>query len=246
MIKNLLNILFYKNNKQQKPVLSEVENRIYNDGERLIPGITHNEAEAVRHSSSYAFFKAIIASDLSFSDNNREVSVIDMGCGVGHGCKALSSNKRLAITGIDSSADCINYARKHYNAANIEYKVVDIVKFIQSMPKYDYVISRGVFEHIPDGLYMASEAKWHNRLIFDVPYNEQAGNPYHTLLGITEKDFEIFNDHEIFYQDLSGTIYDSKTKPSNPNMIVCVCGGTAISKNFCSAIEFPIQACPSN
>jgi hypothetical protein len=40
------------------------------------------------------------------------------------------------------------------------------------MPVFDYAVSRGVLEHMPDGLRLANGTRWRYRLLFDVPYDE--------------------------------------------------------------------------
>ena len=41
-------------------LLSDLERRIFNDGECLIPGVTHDMAEVVRQRSFYNFIRKII------------------------------------------------------------------------------------------------------------------------------------------------------------------------------------------
>ena len=40
--------------------VSPLEAIIYNEGERLIPHVTHDHDEFVRHRSSYVFWRAIV------------------------------------------------------------------------------------------------------------------------------------------------------------------------------------------
>jgi hypothetical protein len=108
------------------------------------------------------------------------------------------------------------------------------------MPIFDYVVSRGVFEHINGGIDLARRTRWRQRLIFDVPYKEvSVGNPHHLITGITEKDFSKFPDAELFYQDLDGVIYDKKNKPSAPNMIICIYSAKSLPK-VGQKIKFPV------
>lgn len=238
-IRRLLGCFFH-----EKPIaLSPIHEKLYNEGERLIPGVTHGMGEVIRHKSSYDFFRAIIDDDIAIVDGLRaqnKITIADFGFGVGHGCYSLSRIRHSEITGLDISPDCKEYAHKNYPASNITYQVADLAEYAKTMPAFDYVVSRGVFEHIPDGLNVAYSTKWKKRLIFDVPYNEAAGpNEHHVLIGIVEKDFAKFTNAELFYQDINGVIYDSEHKPEMPNMIVCVCSHPDLpsvkSKNF----EFP-------
>lgn len=203
-------------------ILSPLEERIYNEGERLIFGVTHNIDEDIRHRSSYLFFRDIIEKDLPLLPRQEEISVVDMGCGVGHGCQVLAKIDHATVMGVDTSLDALDYARTQYASSSIRYRLADLPRFIRTMPKFDYVVSRGVFEHIPEGLTLALSTKWQQRLIFDVPYDEPEGNSHHLLLGITEDAFADYPDAELFYQDLAGIIYEQKNKPPRPNMIICV------------------------
>ena len=110
------------------------------------------------------------------------------------------------------------------------------------MPPYDYVVSRGVLEHIPNGLQLGFLAKWSKRLILSVPYNEpQNVNPHHVLSGVREEGFSDI-DAELFYEDLNGITYDKNSKPPKPNMIICVCTHPTLPKIADTQISFPIPA----
>ncbi|MEW6573330.1 MAG: methyltransferase, partial [Bacillota bacterium] len=171
------------------------------------------------------------------------VRVLDFGCGVGYGSAMIAQIPGVLVTGVDVSPQCIEYAQEHYPGAAIKHLVIS-EDFVRAMPEYDYVVSRGVIEHIPNGLEVAVKMKWRNRLLFNVPYNEAPGNPHHLLLGITEKDFAKFTDVEFFYEDLQGITYDAKTKPVSPNMITCVCSKPFLPRVGEMAISFPLPAWP--
>jgi len=204
--------------------LNEIETTVYNKGERLLPGITHGEGEQNRHLASYTFFLEKIKDDLS-GDNN--VTILDLGCGVGWGCELLSVIPNSVITGIDNSIDTLNYAKDKYSKPNIEYKLDDIIEFIPIMPEYNYVVSRGVFEHIATGIELINKVKFGNVFLFDVPYKEVMDvtkgivNEHHLLTELTEKDFEHIPNIEFFYEDIDGVI--TKEIDKKPNMIMCVC-----------------------
>jgi SAM-dependent methyltransferase len=223
--------------------LTLVEEIIWNHGERLIPGVTHNQAEVIRHMSSYLFFRKIIESDLLVQRKRcNPIQIVDLGCGVGYGCRILSKIKGAHILGVDISPETLSHAQDHYLDGNINYQLADLADFIPRMPKFDYVISRGVFEHIPNGLDLAFSTNWQYRLLFDVPHNEPKGrNPYHVLYQIREQSFSRFPETELFFQDLDGIIYDTNCKPSHPNMIICVCSDSKLPKVESSKIEFPFR-----
>jgi len=224
--------------------LTPIEEVIFNDGERLIPGVTHDLAEVIRHRSSYLFFRKVIENDLANRRRESEsIQIVDLGCGVGYGCCILSNIAGVKILGVDHSPESLEYARRHYSRANITYEVGDLIEFIPTMSEFDYVISRGVFEHVPGGLRLALSTKWRNRLLFDVPYDESEGkNPYHMLHKICEETFSGFPGVQLFFQDLNGVIYDSQRKPANPNMIMCVCSHPELLRVVSQPITFPFPA----
>lgn len=229
----------------RKP-LTPIEKIIYNNGERLIFGKSHNIKEDIRHRSSYIFFKKIIDSDLIYMTSHKikinSVNIIDLGCGVGHGCKTLSKINNSIIIGVDNCRETIKYARDIYSHDNISYKCLDLCRFIPIMPSYDYVISNQVLEHIPNGLELGFSSKWSKRLMLTVPYNESKNrNSHHILSGINEAHFSDINA-ELFYQDLEGIIYDKNNKPSNPNIIICVCTHPSLPKTIDTQINFPVPA----
>jgi SAM-dependent methyltransferase len=225
--------------------LTSLEMKIFNNGERLIPGITHNQGEVIRHKSSYEFFKLIIENDIKKQKLNdcSSISIVDLGCGVGHGCKTLSKIRNVQITGIDISPDSLEYAKIHYAAENITYQVANLIDFVPNMPEYNYVVSRNAFEHVPDGIELALLCKWRYRLIFDVPYAEKNGaNRHHRVTGIREDNFIKFSEVELFYQDRQGIIFNSSQKPRNPNIIICVSSNLNLPKINSTDIHFPVPA----
>jgi Trans-aconitate methyltransferase len=222
--------------------LTDLETIIYNHGERLIPNVTHARDELVRHKSSYLFFYRIIEQDLKQNNApHRTVKIVDLGCGVGHGCKMLSRLPRTEIVGVDISPHSLEYAAMNYSGSNIQYLQADLHDYTFTMPDFDYVVSRGSFEHIADGLNLVLSSKWTSRLLFDVPYNEPRGrNPHHLVTCITETAFSDFPNPEIFYQDLAGIIYDSDSKPILPNMIICACQRPDLACISDSELKFPL------
>jgi len=182
----------------------------------------------------------VIDADLT---GREAVNIADLGCGVGHGCQMLSTLNKSTIVGADFSPESLQYAQRHYSAENITYELVELGAYIRDMPEYDYVVSRGVFEHIPNGIDIAMLAKWRHRLLFDVPYDEpEKANPHHLLWGIREGHFEKLPNAELFFQDMSGVIYDIANKPEKPNMIICICSRADLPKISSGNIKFPLPA----
>jgi hypothetical protein len=221
--------------------MNELQKLIYNEGERLVPYVSHGDNELIRHRSSYAFFHAVITSDLmGIPKLGGKVSIADLGFGSGYGCAILSSIPSSEITGIDIGAECETFARKYYGRSNVNYFIKDLAKFIPEAGLFDYVVSRGVLEHVPDGLKLIKSINFQQRVMIDVPYDEAPGNEHHVLTGIKEEAFADLKDCEFFYEDLEGRIYDAGNKPENPNMIMVVISAPNLPK-IGSLFRFPIE-----
>ena len=221
--------------------LSREEEIIFNNGERLIPGVTHDLIELIRHRNSYLFFSDVIEKDL-LSHSKENVTIVDLGCGVGHGCVTMSRIKSSKVLGVDSSNDSLEYAKKHYAKENIKYSQENLPSFIPTMLEHDYVVSRGVMEHVPDGINLVFSSKWNMRLMFDVPYLEPAGdNPHHVIHNIDEQTFAGVSGVELFYEDFYGNIYSTANKPPNPNLIMCVLSSPDLPRVE-SFMKFPYYA----
>lgn len=195
---------------------------IHNDGERLIPGITHTRDELIRHRSSYLFFRRIIERDLAILGVSYDVPlrILDLGCGVGHGTRFLADIPGVELVGVDVSKESIDYAREKYNAPNIFFIVSNIVAYVPVMPLFDYVVSRHVLEHIEDGLSIGLSTRWARRLLINVPFNEKPANVHHCIHLITREHFFEQQQAEIFYEDLQGVTYKGEVIPDDVNSIV--------------------------
>lgn len=224
--------------------LTADEELLYNDGERLLPGITHSLEELIRHQSSYEFFRRVIEEDLRRERRygSGEVTIVDLGFGVGHGCKTLSTIPGSRVTGVDVATECLDYARANYGAPNIVHVISDIPKFIAQMSAFDYVVSRGVIEHVPDGINAMLKSRWTKRLMFDVPYDEPSDiNQHHLLSRITEREFAAYPDKEMLYEEISGRIYGGSVQSPAPNMIMCVASAKEMPR-VAEIVPLPLSA----
>lgn len=116
----------------QKPELQDT-------GERMIP-TGEGELSFVysRHRFAYEYALEFVA----------DKSVLDVGCGTGYGCKLLSSRANK-VTGVDQSSEAIDYCKKHYAGANIEYCVMD-GNTLSLATRFDVVVCYQVIEHMRD------------------------------------------------------------------------------------------------
>jgi SAM-dependent methyltransferase len=219
-----------------------VARSVDNHGERLVPGESHDRDEAIRHKSSYLFFKAIIAAD-SDRLEAEAVRILDLGCGVGHGSLALADLPRAEVVAIDAGADAIDYARRYYAAPNITYLATRADTYLEQAPPFEYVVSRHALEHIPDGLQLALRFVFTRRLMVNVPYREPAHdaeqhvtNPHHELNDISENDFAAYPHAEFFYEDLRGV---TAVTPDGANSIVCVSSSPGLEP-VASLVSLPV------
>ncbi len=74
---------------------------IYNVGERLTPGRSHDHMDVRTHNVSYLFFQQVIAYDRARSPAPGGTTIVDLGCGVGHGCNTLAQIPGVRIRGAD-------------------------------------------------------------------------------------------------------------------------------------------------
>ena len=96
--------------------------------------------------SQMARFSAIL-DIISFTEKKENISILDVGCGIGHFYEFLSSNDlikqfKIKYEGIDISGKMTDFAKKKF--PGIDFKQVDLIndKFDK---KYDYVMCSGAF-----------------------------------------------------------------------------------------------------
>ena len=84
---------------------------ICNDGERLIPFLSHDTSEAARHMSSHNFFRNIIKKDIQLAKLSK-VDILDLGFGTGYGSYMYSKiNEVDKIIAIDVSDELLEWAK---------------------------------------------------------------------------------------------------------------------------------------
>lgn len=221
--------------------MNKLQKFIYNEGERLVPYVSHNNEELVRHRSSYSFFKDVIMNDQAIhNSDNHVVRIVDLGSGTGYGCALLSSIEHSKVLGVDIEPQCAVFAEQYYPRLNVDYHIEDLASYIPKMETFDYALSRGVLEHVPGGVKLVEKIKSSKRTMIDVPYNETPGNEHHVITGILEKDFDGLADKEIFYEDIEGNIYREDQKPLNANLIMVVISDPNLPK-VSEMFEFPIS-----
>lgn len=76
-------------------------------------------------------------------------SILDIACGVGYGSRLLKDSLPAAlVTGVDSSAEAIEYANARYAWPGLTFRVGDAMTFDDG--PFDAVVSLETIEHLPD------------------------------------------------------------------------------------------------
>lgn len=135
--------------------------------------------------------------------------VLDIASGSGYGTKMLAKNAKK-VYGVDISTEAVEYAKKNYNAKNIEYIVGDAASIPLSDGSIDVVVSFETIEHIPQYKKFLQELrrvmKPNGVLIVSTPNDEEypEGNEYHVHeFGMDEfKQLMAsnFKNIELYYQ----------------------------------------------
>jgi SAM-dependent methyltransferase len=174
-------------------------------GERVVPG----EVDADlwnEHFARYAF-----AARLS-----RKKRVLDAGCGTGYGTAELA-RVAAAATGVDISADAVQYARQHYALSNVRFLQASCAALPFAAGSFDLITAFEVIEHLKD--WQASLREMQRLLapggqcVISTPnknyYADSRGstgpNPYHekefTFEEFTEELRAVFPHVSLFLQN---------------------------------------------
>ncbi len=146
--------------------------------------------------------------------------VAETACGTGYGAHLIAGKAR-SVLATDYSQLAIDYAREHFQASNLEYRVMDCARFDMPLETFDSMISFEVFEHLSDqrryledcarclragGLLLLSTP---NRVTADLHMSSIGQtNPFH--IGLVDlKDFKqmlglVFSRFQIYGQRRRG------------------------------------------
>lgn len=202
--------------------MTELEKAIYENGCRLIPGVTHDVNEDQRHIGRYEFAKQVIEED---SAGLPKVCILDIGCGCGYGTEILSQVPRSVVYGVDNSAEAIRYALTYHYARNTFYRYCDIWEYVKlGGGCADYIVALEVIEHLENGFELLLQLKPKRKLIVSTPYNER--KPIdgilgaHVLFNITEVSYSNLPVKQFYYAGLDGEIQEPPL--SSPLTLICV------------------------
>lgn len=100
-------------------------------------------------SASVRLIRADHRQRYEFSSSYLKLSdkVLDAACGVGYG-SFIISKYCSSVTGVDISADAINFANTHYLNEKVNYNVLDLKNLNTVDDNFDVIVSFETFEHI--------------------------------------------------------------------------------------------------
>jgi SAM-dependent methyltransferase len=107
-------------------------------GERVIPGQVNDDLWS-EHLARYAFAR-------KFADGKR---VLDAGCGTGYGSAELAQSA-AQVTGLDISADAIEYASASYPIPDLRFLESSCTAMPLPAGSFDLVVAFEVIEHLAD------------------------------------------------------------------------------------------------
>jgi 2-polyprenyl-3-methyl-5-hydroxy-6-metoxy-1,4-benzoquinol methylase len=115
------------------------------------PGLPYTHREEYKNWALWATCHwAMYSGFLDLIDSQKELLLLDVGCGTGYCTRRLASiYSGSSIVGIDRDKESINFASSYNNASNIEYIPVDFLTWNEKDLKYDYIFALDVLEHIP-------------------------------------------------------------------------------------------------
>jgi len=73
---------------------------------------------------------------------------VDFGCGYGFGTYVLAKIHRKTTLGLDIDPRCIKYAKSHYKAPNLEFRLLDIVHIPVETGSVGTFVAFEVLEHL--------------------------------------------------------------------------------------------------
>ena len=107
-------------------------------GERVVPGQVNDDLWS-EHVARYAFARR-------YAQGKR---VLDAGCGTGYGSAELAQSA-VAVTGVDISADAIEYASASYPIPGLRFLKSSCIAMPAPAESFDLVVAFEVIEHITD------------------------------------------------------------------------------------------------
>ena len=158
------------NAKYKKTFKSKFIERVSDKSKTFLSKRLFNE-----HKIRYLFAKKFVKNKI----------VVDVACGNGYGSKILKEAGAKYVFGIDKNKKAVEYARKNYMAANVNFSVGDGEKMSIDSKSIDVVISFETIEHLKNPIFFLKEIKrvlkLNGILVLSTPNREFSyeDNPFH-------------------------------------------------------------------
>ena len=108
--------------------------------ERVTPGTQSWMKYGFEHLQRYEHFAA----------DYRGKKVLDAACGTGYGSHFIASSGATAVTGIDVSAEALDFCRQNYKAPNLQFRQFDVGTLSEMHERFDTIVSFETIEHLQD------------------------------------------------------------------------------------------------
>lgn len=160
--------------------------------------------------------------------------ILDAACGVGYGTFLLASKCKSA-TGLDISTPSIAFAKRIFNAANLNFDVANLLELDDSKyPRFDAIVSFETIEHVPNHKLVIKTfrkmLKTGGKLICSVPNQNvvpftKETHPFHVRHFTPEQITEdlkqnSFGKIEIYYQYVNEDFNIDKSNIEGEDIII--------------------------
>jgi 2-polyprenyl-3-methyl-5-hydroxy-6-metoxy-1,4-benzoquinol methylase len=108
--------------------------------ERVVPGTSSWDLYGAEHLQRYEFFKHLYSNNI----------VIDAACGSGYGTHLIRQYDARQAIGIDISEEAVSYAKTHYSAEGLSYRVLECENISALQTEADVVVSFETIEHLKE------------------------------------------------------------------------------------------------
>lgn len=182
-------------------------------GERMVPGRTPKDTTK-QHVQRYQFA----------ADFVQAKRVIDVGCGAGYGCEMLG-RQAAWVSGIDNSAEAIEYANGQDNRCRTSFHVGDAIDLGFNRGAFEVAVCFEVLEHLEDpgaalaemrrvlepaGLLIASTP---NKRVFSPGAGQLPPNPWHKREWTPEEFMELIEDGGFALRAVLGQTAQERWRP---------------------------------
>lgn len=186
-------------------------NKYYNDAY-----LRANEYK--KHYSNFTFLPLIKNTEIILSKNfnNKNVKILDIGCGPGHLANYLEDKGYLDYTGIDFSSQAISMAKK---ISSYNFYVENIYNTDKFDNNYDVIIGSEVLEHLGSDLEVIKKINKNTFCIFSLP---TFGGPGHARSF--KSDQEVFDRYGDFFDIVDPIISIGKREKTGLPKWLIFCG----------------------